>query len=282
MSDWRARVQTVVGVDFSGAKAAGDNIWMATLDVTGGLPRVRSLDNLGRLVGSSDREVALPALVERVVASRGTLWGIDFPFALPLELFDGEVTLERQLAWAAGWEGTAMAFGRECVARCQARLGRMHVRRATDIESRTPFDCYHYRIIHQTFHGMREVIARLRGRAGVSVLPFDAPDGACVWVGESCPGSTLKRWGLPHANYKQPAGGALTPRRRATRAVLYAALRKKVRADEAVWRTISRNPGGDALDALVAGLGVWEAAGRYDAAAVAAHPRYSREGLVLY
>ena len=35
----------------------------------------------------------------------------------------------------------------------------MHIRRLTDREAKAPFDCYHYRIIHQTFYGMRDVLA---------------------------------------------------------------------------------------------------------------------------
>ena len=82
----------------------------------------------------------------------------------------------------------------------------MHVRRTSDDESRTPFDPYHYRIIYQTFFGMRDVLAPLAASRGAAVLPFQyrrLPTARRVLV-ESCPGSLLKKLGLPHQNYKQP------------------------------------------------------------------------------
>ncbi|MFN4242943.1 MAG: DUF429 domain-containing protein [Tepidisphaerales bacterium] len=286
MAAWWQSIETVVGVDFSGAAQAGDFIFLAELDVRTNPPTVRSLDNLGRMVGTPVRDAVLSGLVDRILASRRTLWGIDFPFALPVELFDDHITFARQLTHVTEAADDAKAFGRACVARCEGRLGRKHVRRLTDIESRTPFDCYHYRIIHQTFHGMRRVLHPLKASwttSGVgAVLPFDRPDGATVFVAESCPGSTLKRWGLPHQNYKHALPGPLPAVCRRTRAVLYRALREKVSAPPAVWNRIARNRGGDALDSLVAALGVWEAARRYDPLAVATHPRYPREGLVFF
>ena len=39
-----------------------------------------------------------------------------------------------------------------------------------------------------------------------------------------------------------------------------------------------RNPGGDALDAVIAAVGAWRAVQAADHAAIARHPRYKREG----
>lgn len=291
MAAWWQGVRTVVGVDFSGAAQAGDFIFLATLDVTRRPPVVQALINLGLCVGSPARAVVLSELVRQIAASEHTLWGIDFPFALPLELYDKPVTLDDQLRWVGQAPDDAAAFGRHCVGISESRTGRKHVRRTTDVESRTPFDCYHYRIIHQTFHGMRSVLAPLRTRGvdgrgppPVAIPPFDRADapGIKAWVAESCPSSTLKRWGLPHHNYKQTTAGPLSLRCRRTRHQIYEFLRGRVVARESVWRTIGRNRGGDALDSLIAALGVWEAAQRYDPSAVAAHPRYPREGLVFF
>ena len=37
----------------------------------------------------------------------------------------------------------------------QALGGPLHIRRLTDSEAKTPFDCYHYRIIYQTAHNLK-------------------------------------------------------------------------------------------------------------------------------
>src|SRR5205823_8938470 len=133
----------------------------------------------------------------------------------------------------------------------------MHIRRATDSEVKTPFDCYHYRIIYQTFHGMRDVLAALMRTRGTAILPFQYRrlDKAKRVVVEACPGSTLKRLGAPHQNYKQPTGGPLTAIRRRTRQRILAALETKIDIDDRQRRMIMRNGGGDALDAVIAALG---------------------------
>ena len=54
------------------------------------------------------------------------------------------------------------------------------IRRLTDIEEKAPFDPYHYRIIYQTFHGMRDVLGRLgdvaRRRTAAAAPVLDEPE----------------------------------------------------------------------------------------------------------
>jgi hypothetical protein len=95
---------------------------------------------------------------------------------------------------------------------------------------------------------------------------------------EACPSSTLKRLGLPHQNYKQPQGGPLTPKRLRTRRALVEGLAARVALSDTQRRTLMRNPGGDAIDAVVAALGVTHAWASCDHRRVARHPRYPREG----
>src|SRR5205085_2496564 len=163
----------------------------------------------------------------------------------------------------------------ECLRRATLLGGPMHIRRLTDHEAKAPFDCYHYRIIYQTFHGMRDVLGPLRRRPGTAILPFQyrrLPGARRVLV-EACPASTLKRLGLPHQNYKQPAGGPLTAKRRRTRRAILDGLTARVEIGPAHRYVIMRNGGGDALDAVIAALGGWDAWRDADHAAVARHPR---------
>jgi hypothetical protein len=75
------KFKTIYGVDFSGAKEAGRNIWIAAIRPTSG-KRERhfelvELRNLARLCGTPERDAALAHLVRMIRASRGALWGID-------------------------------------------------------------------------------------------------------------------------------------------------------------------------------------------------------------
>lgn len=142
------------------------------------------------------------------------------------------------------------------------------------------FDSAHYRIIYQTFFGMRDVIRPLSLTPKTAVLPFQyrkLPTAERVVV-ECCPSSVLKKMGQPHQNYKQPTGGPLTRRRKLTRHRLLAALAEWVDIPANFRRVVMRNPGGDALDAVIAAVGAWRAVPAADHRAIARHHRYRHEG----
>jgi hypothetical protein len=99
---------------------------------------------------------------------------------------------------------------------------------------------------------------------------------------ETCPASTLKRLGLPHQKYKQPAGGALTAERWRNRWSIVDGLGQFVSMSRRNRRTMMENPGGDALDAVIAAVGALQAWEKTDHRAVARHPRYRREGRLFF
>ncbi len=283
MTDFR--FTSIYGVDFSGAKLAGNNVWIAQAEPTGGpVPlRLTELHNLAAVAGTADRAPALAHLVGMIRGSTAALWGMDFPFALPVELYPAGTTWPQQLAAVRSWDGNAYSFGLGCVAAAK-RLGReMHIRRRTDTESKTPFDCYHYRIIYQTFHGMRDVLLPLSVAARTAVVPFQygRVTAADRVVTEACPGSVLKRLKLPHQNYKQPAGGPLTLKRRRTRAAIFDGLAPLIEISATFRRRMVRNPGGDAMDAAIAAVGAWQRWTTVDHAAIRKHPRYRFEGFLF-
>ena len=77
------------GVDFSGAKQAGRNTWVARIEPTGGRKkappyRLTGLARLEALCGTAERGPAAH-LAERIAESDGALWAMDFPFGLPVE-----------------------------------------------------------------------------------------------------------------------------------------------------------------------------------------------------
>ena len=301
----------VYGVDFSGARLAGQNIWIARLEIQnpsptppprgeglskppsfsgkGGLgssrPRLVALDRLETLCGTAERAVCLAELVRRVNASDAALWGFDCPFGLPLELLPPGAPWADQFAFLAEYGDDAYACGLECIARTKrlpAAFHRtaLHCRRQSDVEAKAPFDAFHYRMIYQTFFGMRDLVQPLAATPGTAVLPFQyrkLPRAKRVAV-ECCPSSVLKKHGLPHQNYKQPKGGPLTRLRRLTRHAILAGLGKWVRIGDRHRRAMMRNPGGDALDAVIAAVGALHGFREADHAAVARHERFPREG----
>jgi hypothetical protein len=277
---------TIYGVDFSGAKLAGRNTWVARLERRAGAPRRRpryalaELSCVERLCGTAERDAALAHLVRLIAASSGALWAMDFPFGLPVEVLDEDTRWPGQLNFLRDWGDDAYGVGLECVARAKSLGGPMHIRRLTDHEAKAPFDCYHYRIIYQTFYGMRDVLAPLSRTRGTAILPFQyrrLPTARRVLV-EACPGSTLKRLGLPHQNYKQPAGGPLAPKRLRTRRVILDHLSRHVAFSPRHRRVMMRNGGGDAIDAVLAAVGADGAWRDADHRRIARHPRYPREG----
>jgi len=286
-------VTRVVGVDFSGARRSGLTAWMAQAEVVPSerlvgdtLPRLRlvSVRSLADLAGGEEREQVNRHLVEEVLRSERALWGFDFPFGLPIEL--GLGSWRGQLRHVRQFEGTAQDYGRFLVGLTREVAGVMHLRRLTDRETRTPFDCYHYRIIHQTFHGMRDVLGPIAGDRQTCVLPFQFTrlrEGRAVpdrVVMEACPSSTLKRLDLPYRLYKQTGRKRPDESQRDVRRQILMGIRRRIELTPAQVRLIMANPGGDALDAVIAAVGVWDAWLTDDHLGVAGHPRYRREGRV--
>jgi Protein of unknown function (DUF429) len=278
------KFRTIYGVDFSGARLAGRNTWVARIERgkrsvgCGREWRLVQLERLEDLCGTAERARALGHLVWLIGESEGALWSLDFPFGMPVEVLGGRWA--RQFEFIGEWGDDGYGAGLECVRRSKELCGAKHIRRLTDVEERAPFDPYHYRIIYQTFHGMRDVLAPLRRRRHTAILPFQygrLPNARRVLV-EACPASTLKRMKLPHQNYKQPEGGPLTPLRRRTRRVILDGLSQHVCIGARDRLRIMRNGGGDALDAVLAALGAARSWRETDHARVARHKRYPREG----
>lgn len=276
----RLRVKQVIGVDFSGAAEAGRLIWLSVCDVRGDRLALRKLARLDDLAGTAERHAALGFLRDAILGSTDALWGIDCPFGLPVEL--GWDDWESQLDAVGSWTRGANEFGRHCCALSMKAMGKLHTRRDTDRETKTPFDCYHYRIIHQTFHGMRELVPPLRSAPRTCVLPFQVSKlkSAERVIVESCPGSTLRRLGLPYNRYKQSGGAPVTAKHRKVRRAIFAGIAPLIEIDERDRRTMASDPGGDALDSSLAAVGAWHGWRTIDLRSIAEHLRYRHEGRI--
>lgn len=276
------RFPTIYGVDFSGARLAGRTLWIAR--AARGSPRLRlqELINVGQACGSPDRDRAMGFVVDRVLRSSGALWAVDAPFGLPVEVMDKGMSWLGLLGFVRAWERDGYELGYWCLERARALGGPLHIYRATDRAARTPFDCYHYRIIYQTFHAMRDVLWPLRRSEATAILPFQygrLPRARRVLL-ETCPSSTLKRMGLPHHSYKQGQGGPLAPSKRRVRHRILEGLERYIFLPTSLRQIALRDPGGDALDAVIAAVGGSWGWDNTPHRAIARNPRFCREGFL--
>lgn len=240
-----------LGVDFSGARNAGNAIWVAEGSETDGrlvidrLSRARDLPG-----GGMDRESALSALHSHLTVQDGVLIGLDFPFSLPGALID-----------VPDWP----AFARDFIVHypdpeafredCRRRAGGREFKRRTDREAQTPFCAYNLRLYRQTYWGIVSILAPLAKDPRIAIASvLGRPDAACV-LAETCPASSLKRLGL-YRPYKG-RGEALRDWRRT---ILDRLRGEGVVCDGALADTTVDNIGGDALDAVIAASTMWRVA----------------------
>lgn len=258
----RAGKHRVYGVDFSGAAKAGERIWVA-----GGSPRDHHLwiDRCQRgdtLPGSGpERTRCLKALVAFIAHDASAIFGCDFPFGLPAELV-------RKMGAANRWQdflrGFAAAFAtaEDFRAFCLRAAGGRELKRPTDVACRTPFAAYNLRLYRQTYYGLRDVLYPLVAQQLACVLPMQQRSAGRPWVIEVCPASTLKRLAV----YKPYKGRK--PQHRAARAAILARLEEGgdvALASPALREAILNDPGGDALDSVVAAVATFRSLAVLDA-----------------
>lgn len=234
------------GVDFSGAKDAGAKIWLAEGDLTPGglvvtrLFQARALPDSGVAV-----ERAMPALRRFVADSRGAAFGFDFPFAVTDAATGARPWAEFVGDFLARYPDADSFRGA-----CRAATGGKEIKRATDRVARVPFNAFNLRCYRQTYRGLAELIAPLVLSAEAVALPMQAPSGDLPWLLEICPASTLKRGGLYQDSYKGLSEAHRFARARILEAV---ASRERLAIDNPTIAELAiANPGGDALDAIIA------------------------------
>ncbi len=297
MSPVPVNPRRVFGVEFSGARDAGNHIWICRAHPGNDGIRVESIDSLSGLPGGViQREAALPTLVQKVTESPRSAWGFDFSFGLPKAILDvlapGVSGYSDQLGVVVGF-GTADTLLEQCI---NASPG-AELRRRTDDEASTPFSPYDLRIYEQTFHGLTQVLRPLRSRPEVAVLPFDAlpqvglqsgehlpfnrvAAGSVphIYIMEVCPASVLAKLDYPTRGYKGAGKRETEARRGMLRRLIDDGLVRPMA--HAQRRRIIEEKQGAALDAVFAAVSAWRGTRNYDHAALRADPMYGLEGFV--
>jgi len=198
----------VLGVDFSGASAAGDALWVTEATQTDVGVRIedcyRATEKWGR-----DRESAHAGLVEHVAADDVRTAGLDFPFSLPQPLLDAECggTWRGFLEWVGSTDGPAdpAAFSAACRDTAETAVGKRDVRRETDAR-RGALCPYTNRVRSMTYHGARDVLGRLATREDTAVVPMQDGADAGTVICEIYPAATFGWLGAYREGYKNTDG----------------------------------------------------------------------------
>ena len=237
----------VLGVDFSGARQAGDHIWIAAGTRSGGRLSLESCLPAHELPGGGrDRQSALAALTAFLKSERRAAAGLDFPFALP-----------RSLVAEDRWEDFVRGFPRhypdaDCFREaCRRAAAGRELKRQTDVEARVPFSAYNLRLYRQTYFGIADVLLPLLESAAASAVPMQPPTPRKVLLAEACPASLLKRLGL-YVPYKGRGGALNDVRRSLIKTLIDKGLLNE--PDKLLADTMVGDPGGDALDAVLAAI----------------------------
>ncbi|HKZ87399.1 MAG TPA: DUF429 domain-containing protein [Anaerolineae bacterium] len=260
------------GIDFSGAADAGKCIWIASGTIDSGRLHIDACRRADTLPGSShERDVCLAALCSLIMAEKACAVGLDFPFSLPKDLIQ-----------TRSWTGFIRSFPnryptpRRFRAACVRAANDRERKRATDIECRAPFSPYNLRLYRQTYHGIRDVLRPLVQKGQVCVLPMQRAQSGKPWLLEICPASTLKRLDL-YVPYK----GATSAHRRARRRILAGLQRENGLSLAPVLRPVLiGEPGGDALDSVIAAYAAYRAVLRPGLLSAPAVGVYALEGLI--
>ncbi len=268
------RPPRVYGVDFSGAVDAGKKIWIASGRFEGPALRIETCARAESLPGSArDRDRCLAALRDLIQGATDSAFGFDFPFSLPWKLVKEK-----------NWEGFVRLFkGRYATpdkfrAACRSAGGGRELRRSTDEDAKTPFSPYNLRLYKQTYYGIRDLLAPLVASRTVRVLPMQEAVPEKAWILEICPASLLKLQGL----YGHPYKGK-TPSHCSARLDILQHFEKEgslaIPALQ-VLDTILADPGGDALDSVLAALATFRALRNPGSLFPLAKKTYALEGYV--
>jgi len=237
----------VLGVDFSGAAAAGDALWVTEATPTADGLRVedcyRGTDRWGR-----DREAAHAGLVDRIADDEVGTVGLDFPFSLPQPLLDAQCggTWSGFVDWVASAGGPTdpESLSEVCRHTAEMTVGSRDLRRETDFR-RGALCPYTNRTRSMTFYGVRDVLGKLRDDPSTAVIPMQDRDAETV-VAEVYPAATFGWLGCYREGYKNADGAR--PRREATVAAVEAC---SVALDEHREAYLDSH---DALDSLAAAV----------------------------
>ncbi len=246
------KLKKFIGVDFSGAALAGKTTWLSAGIEKCGFLHVLDCRRAENLPGSGrNRQACINALQDYLTQQGQVLAGFDFPFGLPWLLVKEK-----------DWESFVLNFPSRYSSpeqlrnSCYERAGGKELKRVTDYRCRAPFSPYNLRVYKQTYYGIKDLLNPLVRRRWVSVLPMQEVQQNRPVLIEICPASTLKA-ANQYLGYK---GRENEKKGKRIKILNYLETERKLVLDSLEMRDmVVRDPGGDALDSLVALVAGFEA-----------------------
>jgi len=235
----------IIGIDFSAAREASRKIWLAVGNVVNDRLHIETLAPIATLVDR--RPVNAARLLARFIASCGpSIVACDACFGLPLP------------SSTAPWRTWLLSYpsrfpnaeqlrqeGRDAHGRERKRL--------TDRVARAPFAPTNLRIYRQTDSWLRDVLHPLAAADAIAIAPFERWREDRPLLFEVCPSVSLRELGLPNRRYK----GTDHLRRQCRRDILTGLTRLGLDLPSPLASRALHDPGGDALDAVVAAITAW-------------------------
>jgi hypothetical protein len=259
----------IYGVDWSGAKRAGDKIWVATLD-----PARRSVVEVKRPWQGLGPADATRSAADWIQGLRDAWIGIDAPFGLEAgdrALLVGEVEADPR-CWSRHFVERFPDRHAFIAAVADEELIGRH-RRVTDKLARSPFAPTLLQMIYQTYAAFL-LLSRL-DQDHVRILPWDHERTGGVTVIETCPAVLIKALGLSNHGYKLRPGSDLRRRQ----ILVQVCERLGWNVDETIIRQVEQDQEGDVLDAILCGVATARAAAA-DHGAVAGEAKALAEGWI--
>jgi len=242
-------VEQILGVDFSGARDAGEKIWLTVCIERAGALHVKSSVPAAAQFDADSRAACVRGV--RAAVERADVVGLDVPFGLPAAVHDRESWTDVvSLIVDSDDPETLRSM---CVERASVATGgdQQYLRRETDA-ARGVLSPYHWIRAAQTYYGIREVLQPLVADGAVAIKPLqDEPETP---VCETHPAATLRDIGLPTRGYKDDTDSA-----RARRKTIVEGLQMTPLSMHGIEQYLLDDVGGDAIDSLLAALAAWRA-----------------------
>lgn len=261
----------IFGVDFSGAKTACNKIWISHAEVAGTRLSILECYPLNKVNSAKlSREHCLRVLLDLVLSRKYSIFGMDFPFGIPVQLMYG-------LSWDELIRNFPQLYANEDEFRDISRKlsGNAELKRLTDKEVKAPFCVYNLRLYRQTYFGIRDIIRPLVISGAASVLPLQPLKADVPWLMEICPASTLKKEGLYY-----PYKGKGAKEKGVREHILHHLEKEALDMPKDIWDTALENADGDALDSIVAAYSVFSARHMLSPTITIGEP-YIREGFTF-
>ncbi|MCX2726415.1 DUF429 domain-containing protein [Thermomicrobium sp. 4228-Ro] len=260
--------ESLIGIDFSAAKDASKRIWIARATPRGERLHIDAVHSAAERFGRT-RPHAIDGLVSFLATSAGSLVACDACFGLPLPLVEQP--------WKEWIHTYPSRFPTAETLRAAGRTADGHERRRlTDRVAGAPFAPTNLRLYRQTDLWLRCILGELVRREVATIAPFQEPEPPKPHLIEVCPAVSLRTWGLPYRGYK---GRELVQRAMRSR-IARALLEFGIDCSPDVLARLVEQPGGDALDAVLAVVTAWLVS-RDGSLQVVLPPEAYREGWIF-